>query len=164
MKNSMYITIKSVIERGNFKIGDIVPKIRQECFAGLITDEERDELIELVHEKVNPQNEAPEVMEIIAKLIERMDEMDAILKELTAPEQPEEPIDPEEPVEPVEPEEPTEPEYPEWKPWDGISKDYQKDAIVSHSGKLWQSTFAGQNVWEPGTPGIDERYWKEYKE
>ena len=155
MKNSMYITIKSVIERGNFKISDIIPKIRQECFAGLITDEERDELIELVHEKVNPQNEAPDVMDIIAKVLDRMDSFEAILKEHIKAEQPEEPADPETPV---DPEEPAEPEYPEWKPWDGISKDHQKDAIVSHNGKLWQSTFDGQNVWEPGTPGIDERY------
>lgn len=162
MKNGMYITIKNVIERGEFKIGDIIPKIRQECFAGLINDAEREELIELAHEKVNPKNEAPDVMEIIAKVIERVDEIEAILKELTTPEQPEEPIDPETPVDPEEPEEPAEPVYDDWKPYDGITKDYKKGAIVKHKGKLWISTFDKQNVWEPGTPGIDERYWKEY--
>lgn len=53
-------------------------------------------------------------------------------------------------------------QYPEWKAWDGISTDYQPDTIVSHNGKLWQSTFAGQNVWEPGAVGIDDRFWVEY--
>ena len=48
-------------------------------------------------------------------------------------------------------------EYPIWKPWDGISKDYQIGAIVVHNGEVWESTFAGQNVWEPGTVG--DNFW-----
>lgn len=36
---------------------------------------------------------------------------------------------------------------------------YRKDARVSHKGRVWRSTFAGQNIWEPGVPGIDQRYW-----
>jgi hypothetical protein len=31
---------------------------------------------------------------------------------------------------------------------------------VTHKGKVWISTFNGQNVWEPGTVG--EQFWKEY--
>ena len=54
-----------------------------------------------------------------------------------------------------------EPEYPEWKPWDGISKDYQKGAIVSHNGELWESVYDGQNVWQPGAPGT-ENMWVKY--
>lgn len=33
---------------------------------------------------------------------------------------------------------------------------YKQDDRVSHKGRVWRSTFAGQNVWEPG---IDQRYW-----
>ena len=51
--------------------------------------------------------------------------------------------------------------YAEWKPWDGISKDYQKGAIVSCNGVLWESVFDGQNVWEPGTAGT-ESLWVKY--
>ena len=159
MKNNMYIVIKNHIERGDFKITEIIPKIREEVWTGQISEAERDELIELAHNKVDPKKEAPEVMEIIAKLINRMDEMEEILKSLITPEQPETPENPETPD---EPEIPVEPIYPEWKAWDGISKDYQKGAIVQHNNKLWESTFEGQNVWEPGIPGIDERYWVEY--
>lgn len=49
--------------------------------------------------------------------------------------------------------------YEKWTPWDGISNKYQSGAVVSHNGKVWESTFAGQNVWEPGAPGT-EAMWK----
>ena len=52
--------------------------------------------------------------------------------------------------------------YPAWAAWDGISDKYQFGAIVSHNGKLWKSVYAGQNVWEPGVAGINERFWVEY--
>ena len=160
MKNGMYTVIKSCIERGEFKLGEIIPRIREESFSGLISESERDELIELAHEKVNPSNEAPDVMLIIENVIKRLDEVEAILKQLIAPEQPEDPEDTENPEEPVEPSGPEQTDYPAWEPWDGMSKNYQKGDIVTHKDNLWESTFEGQNVWEPGTPGIDERYWK----
>lgn len=47
-----------------------------------------------------------------------------------------------------------------WEPWDGLSDKYQPGAIVSHGGKVWESTYDGQNVWEPGAVGIDERFWR----
>lgn len=156
MKNSMYMIIKSCIERGEFKLGDIIPRIREERWNDLLTDVERDELIELAHKKVNPSKEAPDVMDIIQKLIERMDEMEAILKSVVVPGQPEDTEDPD------QPEQSTTPSYEKWTAWDGLSKNYQKGAIVEHNGKLWESTFEGQNVWEPGAPGIDERYWVEH--
>ena len=61
----------------------------------------------------------------------------------------------------LEGEEPEPEEYEEWKPWDGVSNKYQLGAIVTHNGKLWESTFNGQNVWEPGAPGTDN-LWKVY--
>ena len=163
MKNGMYTVIKSCIERGEFKLGEIIPRIREESFSGLISESERDELIELAHEKVNPSNEAPDVMLIIENVIKRLDEVEAILKQLIAPEQPEGSENPEEtPEDPTEPSESEQPVYPVWEPWDGMSKNYQKGDIVIHNDELWESTFEGQNVWEPGTPGIDDRYWTKY--
>ena len=159
MKNSMYTIIRSCIDRGEFKLGDIIPRIRAERWNDLLTDAERDELIELAHEKVNPSKEAPAIMDIIQKLIERMDKMESTLKSVIAPEQPE---DSETPEGSDQPEQPTPPSYEKWTAWDGLSKNYQKGSIVEHNGKLWESTFEGQNVWEPGAPGIDARYWVEY--
>lgn len=53
-------------------------------------------------------------------------------------------------------------EYETWKPWDGLSNKYQYGAIVYHpgTGKLWESTFSGQNTWEPGAIGT-EALWRE---
>ena len=161
MNNPMYTIIKSRIEAGNFKLADMIRRIREEMWHDTITETERDELIELAHEKVDPSQEAPEIMDIIQKLIERMDKMEAVLKSVITPEQPE---DPETPEGSDQPEQPTTPSYEKWTAWDGLSKKYQKGAIVEHNGELWESTFEGQNVWEPGGFGIDERYWVKYIE
>ena len=144
MNNSMYTIVKNHIDRGNFKIGEIVLRIREELWNGHITENECSELIDMAHAKVNPNSESPELLDIVKNIIKRVEKLEA-KNETDVPDNSETTVS-----------------YPEWKPWDGISKDHQKDAIVSHNGKLWQSTFDGQNVWEPGAPGIDERYWIEY--
>lgn len=39
---------------------------------------------------------------------------------------------------------------------------YEFGIRVTHVGKTWENTLKGMpNTWEPGAPGIDERYWKE---
>ena len=49
-----------------------------------------------------------------------------------------------------------------WVAWDGISNRYQYGAVVKHKGKYYQNMLQNvQNVWEPGSVGVDERYWKE---
>lgn len=45
--------------------------------------------------------------------------------------------------------------YPDWtqKGWEFGAKVWNKD-------RLWENVLEGMaNIWEPGTPGIDERYW-----
>ena len=52
--------------------------------------------------------------------------------------------------------------YEDWvQPIAGLTDKYQQGAIVRHNGKLWQSTYHGQNVWEPGVLGT-EALWVEY--
>ena len=41
---------------------------------------------------------------------------------------------------------------------------YVGSARIDENVKVWESTYTGQNVWEPGTPGIDERFWVKYTE
>ena len=54
---------------------------------------------------------------------------------------------------------------PEWEMTvPGIFDGYDKGQKVTHNGKTWESTFNGKNVWEPGTAGIDERFWIEVSE
>ena len=60
---------------------------------------------------------------------------------------------------PEEPDEPVQPVYEAWEPWNGIDNRYQPGAIVTHNGKVWESVYGGQNVWEPGVVGIN--FWKE---
>lgn len=57
-----------------------------------------------------------------------------------------------------------------WKPWhplDTESHFYYGD-LATHGGKTWRDvldeTRTQLNVWEPGAPGIDERYWVEVVE
>lgn len=57
-----------------------------------------------------------------------------------------------------------------WKPWhplDTTTHFYYGD-LATNAGKTWRnvldSTRAQLNVWEPGTAGIDERYWVEVVE
>ena len=51
-------------------------------------------------------------------------------------------------------------EIPEWEqPQPGIFDGYEKGQKVTHNGKLYESTFDGLNVWEPGTVGAD--IWRE---
>lgn len=141
MKNLM----KNVIAAGGYKLADIQYKIKKLYAMGDLTEAEMDELLILASGGVSTDAERPEVMAMIHTLDEKITALDARVKALEG--QPDEPDVPEG-------------EYPAWKPWDGISNDYQPGAIVTHNGELWESTYEGQNVWEPGT--VDERFWVRY--
>ena len=36
---------------------------------------------------------------------------------------------------------------------------YLRGAVITHKGRVWESTHPGLNHWEPGTPGVDGRIW-----
>lgn len=49
---------------------------------------------------------------------------------------------------------------PAWQnPLTDHAKMYHSGAVVTHNGKIWQSTHTGLNHWEPGATGVDERIW-----
>jgi hypothetical protein len=146
----MFNVIKSAIEAGGYKLSEMQQKIRKFYMMGNLTEAELDELLRLASGGVSADAERPENILLIQTLAE---ELEALKARVTALEGGEDP---------AEPDKPDEPTYPEWKPWDGISKDYQRGDIVSHNGKLWESVFEGQNVWEPGTVGT-ESLWVEFK-
>lgn len=148
----MYEIIKSVIEGGAFKLNDLSNKIDTLWVGGKLTDEERENLISLMSDHLNPATEAPQDYELLARQIADLKETVSSLSDrVTVLEGGE-----------TEPEEPTGVVVPEWEPWDGISNQYQYGAVVTHNGKYWQNVLSGQqNVWEPESVGVDERYWKE---
>lgn len=139
-----YDILKKRINAGGEKLGEIQEVIKRFYANGDLTVGQMEELIELSQQKADHNAERPETMEMLRSLAERVEALEKKLASDTG----------------------TEGEAAEneaWKPWDGISNKYQRYAIVSHNGKLWQSVFEGQNVWEPGAVGT-ESLWVEYEE
>lgn len=145
----MYNVLKSIIRRGNYKLNDILHRIKQMHLLGELTEEQMFELMEMANTKANSEWERPEILQMLRTLSDRVD---ALAKEVSALKAGPDSTEPD--AEPIE--------YEDWTPWDGISNKYQPGSIVRHTGKLWISTFEGQNVWEPGV--VDDRFWKEYEE
>ena len=141
----MFNVIKSAISAGGYKLTEIQQKIRKFYMMGDLTEAEMDELLLLASGGVSTDAERPETLKLIQTIAE---ELEALKSRVQA-------------LEGDGGEEPEQPTYPEWKPWDGISKNYQRGDIVSHNGKLWESVFEGQNVWEPGAVGT-ESLWVEF--
>ena len=139
----MYNIIKTEIKGGR-KLPEVTRLINIAMGAGKLTEAQFRELNEAVLNAANPDENQPDLRQMVLALEERVKALENYNGLVPAPDTPEEGG-----------------EYPAWKPWDGISQDYQQGAIVTHNGKLWQSAFAGQNTWEPGTIGT-EALWREY--
>jgi hypothetical protein len=135
----MVNVIKSVITAGGYKLADVQHKIKKMYMFGDITEAEMDELLSLAADGVSSDAERPEVLAMLKSLSDKIDALTARVTVLEGGEEPE-------------------PEYPAWEPWDGISDKYQKGAIVTHKGAVWESIFNGQNVWEPGTQGTESMW------
>lgn len=145
--NTMKVALMSVINGKNFKLLDVQRKIKELWATNDLTDTEKDELLAAAMEAANPEAERPEQQAMLETLADRIAALEARVAALEAGG--------------IEPEPDT--EIPAWKPWDGISKDYQYGAKVTHNGKIWQSEFNGQNTWEPGVVGT-EALWIEVAE
>ena len=139
--NTMADILRRVINGGGLALSQVAERIETMYLSGRINAEERSELTELMHSKANPANEAGDYKALYQVLAEKYNELDARVKVLEGGADEE--------------------EIAQWRPWDGVSDEYQPGAVVIHDGRRWQSVYEGQNVWEPGAPGIDERYWKE---
>ena len=151
----MYEIIKAVIQSGAVVVSDITQKINTLWVESKLTDEERQELSEMMIDYINPSTQAPELKELYLQLRE---ELGAVKEEVSTLKTEVAELKGTGGTEPG-----PEPEItiPKWKPWDGISKDYQTAAVVKHKGKYYKNVLEGmQNTWEPGSAGVDERYWK----
>lgn len=141
---NMYEILKNLVLMKNTPRCDLEKKIWTSWAAGNLTDDEKDELLQLVFENLSPEAEAPDLAELYKRLsadVEKLKTRVDALKQGT-------------------PGEPGSDTVPTWKEWDGITSDYQYGAVVAHSEKYWLNVLKDtQNVWEPGT--VDERYWKE---
>lgn len=139
-----YEIFKSRISAGNYQLADIQKRIKKLYALGDLTEEQLDELLLLSQKNASVDAERPESLRLITSLSARVETLEKL-------------------VLPKEDAEGEVPKYAPWTPWDGISKNYQQGAVVTHNGKLWKSLLAGQNVWEPGAVGT-EHLWIVYVE
>ena len=136
---AVFDVMKSVIAGKSVPVGELRARIDVFFAQGRISGEEKAVLEEMVFDNQSPGAEKPEPETAYAALVERMNALEervAALEGGVSGDQ-----------------------IPEWKAWDGVSQDYLPGAIVQHGGKVWESVYPAQNVWEPGAVGIDERYW-----
>lgn len=144
----MYEIIKNIIENGTFRVSDLTNKIDTLWAESKLSDEERNQLVQMMTDYLNPASEAPELKEMHERLETRVNVLEAEAQALKG----EEPGGGEEGTVTV----------PAWEPWDGISNKYQYGAVVTHNGKYFLDVLQEmQNTWEPESAGVDERYWKE---
>lgn len=146
----MYEIIKNIIENGIFRVSDLTNKIDTLWAESKLSDDERNQLVQMMTDHLNPASEAPELKELYERLEDRVSALEAEAQALKG----EEPGGGEG--------EPGTVTVPAWEPWNGISDKYQYGAVVTHNGKYFLDVLRGmQNTWEPESAGVDERYWKE---
>ena len=137
----MYNIIKTEIKGGR-KLTEINRLLNVALNAGTITDAQYSDLRKEANEAANHNDNQPDLREMVLALAARVEALEAKANIAPKPDEDEN-------------------GYEVWQPWDGISNKYQFGTIVTHVGKLWESTCNGQNTWEPGTVGT-ESLWKEY--
>ena len=141
----MYEIVKNVINTGAYKLADLAGKIDNLWVEGALNETQRDELLELARAGATTTAEAPGLSERVSMLETAVGELKTAVQKIldgTAST-------------------PEEPQYEAWTPWDGRINKYQYGALVTHNGHLWESTFTGQNVWEPGAAGVTDMFWRD---
>lgn len=148
----MYNIIKDLIDNKNYQLVDMIAKINKLWIEYQLTDEQRDELIELANANVDVDNEKPELQQQIETLSDYIrNTLEPRIKALEDGQVTETPV---------------EEEYPKWKKYNAVTHlGYNYGDKVTHNGFKWINMLQGmKNIWEPGADGIDERYWKKIEE
>ena len=132
--------LENVIKSGKFDLARATQLIESGYIDGSYTEDERMELLALRDQHLKPESQAPEMQELLLRLEEKYAALEERVKALEGN---------------GEPEPGEEETYPAWEPWNGMDNRYQPGAKVMHNGFVWESRFAGQNTWEPGTLGTE---------
>ena len=138
--------LANVIRGGDMALSQVAERIDEMYVVGRLNAAERAELTALMHERAKPEAEKGDADKRIDALAVRVTALEERVKALEGG---------------GAGDDGDGTEIPAWKPWDGVSAEYAQGAVVTHNGKTWKSVYAGQNVWEPGAVGVDERYWVE---
>lgn len=146
----MYQIIHDVITSKRYELNDILKKIDAIWLQGDIDDDQKDELVEMAQENVDPENSYAPLQDQINDLYNQLKAMGARIDALETGETPEPTPEPE--------------EWPEWYRWLGIGPNpWQNGSKCTHNGKKWVSQ-VDNNIWEPGSRGVYDNIWKEYTE
>lgn len=129
----MYSIIKEVLIKGNYELVDVLNKINKLWIEGSLTEEERDELVNLARNNANPENSYTENTQQIANLWEYYQQLDSRLTKL-------------ENGQGVEPEE----EWPEFVQPTGAHNAYKSGDKVIFNNKKYICQIGGC-VWDPIT-------------
>lgn len=143
----MYEIIETAILTGGYGLQAMASKIDDLYAADRLTADEWQKLRKLCLDHLKPEDARPELQQQLEYLAARVTAAEARLDALEAGQSGETG---------------GEADYEDWQqPIAGLTNKYQQGAIVRHNGKLWQSTYHGQNVWEPGVLGT-ELWWLKY--
>lgn len=141
----MYEIIETAILTGGYDLQAMASKIDALYAADRLTADEWQKLRKLCLDHLRPEDTRPELQQQLEYLAARVTALVALVASLTGGASGG-----------------TEEDYEDWQqPIAGLTNKYQQGAIVRHNGKLWQSAYPGQNVWEPGAVGT-EALWTEY--
>lgn len=132
----MYSIIKEVLIKGKYELVDVLSKINKLWIEGSLTEEERDELVNLARSNANSENSYAENTQQIANLWEYYQQLDTRLSKLENSQD----------VEPTEPEE----EWPEFVQPSGAHDAYKIGNKVMFQGKKYICKIGGC-VWDPIT-------------
>ena len=130
----MYTIISNVIKSGNYELNDMLRKIDTIWVQGSLTDEERDELVELARENATPEQTYAPIQEQIDQAFAQIKALSARVEKLEAGKTPEPSPEPE--------------EWPAWVQPTGAHDCYNTGDKVTYNGKHYVSKING-NVWSP---------------
>ena len=139
----MYSIIKDVIEKSNFELVDILSKINKLWVEGNLSEEERDELVNLARTNANPDNSYAPLQKQIEEVYKEITSLKGLIDGLDARVLAIEKGSPQEPIDP-----PVEEEYPEYKQPTGAHDAYNVGDKITFEGKKYECLINGC-VWNP---------------
>ena len=157
----MYGVFKDVIESKIYSLEDMINKIDTKWIQGILTEEQRKELIALAQKNADPNLSNAPLQKQIEAISKKYLALEGTVTALSATVQKiKETVESGGTVVP-EPEPPIVEECPVWEPYNGIPPvKWQKGSKCTHNGKKWES-MVDNNVWEPGAFGVGEEIWRE---
>ena len=130
----MHDIIKNVITSGRYELRDMLSKIDTIWVQGDLTDEQREELVELARTNADPTASYAPLQDQIDQAFDQIKALGDRVAKLEAGETPEPAPEPE--------------EWPEWVQPTGAHDAYGVGDKVTYNGKHYVSKIAG-NVWSP---------------